>query len=310
MRTTTTIDTEYMLPRVAAAFLRVEQGEAAFIETNTTLAVPKLLGALKQAGLGVSAVRYVIVTHAHLDHAGGASALMEACPQATLLCHPRAARNLIDPAKLVASAKRVYGEEPFSRLYGEIRAIPAARVAEQADEATVTLGGATLRFLHTEGHARHHLVVHDEVTSSVFTGDAFGLAYPQLQRGRRFAFPSSSPIDFDAPQARVSIDRVLALGPERVLLTHFGEYRDAAVIGAQLKRWVDFSEAAIDDCVRRGQRDCQAHLKGLLEKELQVRAAEAGLTFDASDRELLALDLDLNAQGLVYVVGKRLSPTP
>jgi glyoxylase-like metal-dependent hydrolase (beta-lactamase superfamily II) len=308
MSTTVTIDTEYLLPRFAAAYLRVEKGEAAFIETNTTLAVPKLLAALTDAELEPADVKYVIVTHAHLDHAGGASALMAACPQAVLLCHPRAARNLIDPTRLVASAKRVYGEEPFARLYGEIAPLAAGRVRELPDGATVTLGGATLRFLHTAGHAKHHFVVHDELKSAVFTGDAFGLAYPRLQRGGRFAFPSTSPIDFDAAEARVSIERVLALKPASVLLTHFGEFHDAPVIGAQLHRWVDLAQGAVDDCVQRGQVDCEQHLKALLAAEFERCAAEVGFTLDAQDHAVLALDLDLNAQGLAYVVSRRLAP--
>jgi glyoxylase-like metal-dependent hydrolase (beta-lactamase superfamily II) len=309
MSATVTIDTEYVMPRVAAAYLRVEQGEAAFIETNTTHAVPKLLAALADAGLAPGDVKYVIVTHAHLDHAGGASALMAACPNATLLCHPRAARNLVDPTKLVASAKRVYGEDNFQKLYGDIKPIPVARVRELADDATVTLGGATLRFFHTAGHAKHHFVVHDEATSAVFTGDAFGLVYPRLQRGGRFAFPSTSPIDFDAAEARKSIDRVLSVKPARVLPTHFGAFDDAAVIGAQMHRYIDLAQAGIDDCVARGQMDCEAHLKALFVAELERHAKEAGLVFDEQDRALLALDLDLNAQGLAYVVSRRLNPS-
>lgn len=308
MSTSVTIDTEYMLPRVAAAFLRVERGEAAFIETNTTHAVPKLLSALSDAGLSVEDVRWIIVTHAHLDHAGGASALMAACPRATLLCHPRAAKNLIDPTKLVSSAKRVYGEESFARLYGTINPIPQERVRELEDNAQLELGGAPLRFLHTAGHAKHHFVVHDEVRSAVYTGDAYGLVYPRLQRARRFAFPSTSPIDFDAVEARRSIARVRALKPSHVLLTHFGEFDDVDVIGDQLNAWVDLCEQSIEDCVRRAQLDCKDHLKGVLLRELERTAAIAGLSFDAQDKALLDLDLDLNAQGLAFVVSRRLAP--
>jgi glyoxylase-like metal-dependent hydrolase (beta-lactamase superfamily II) len=306
--TTVTIDAEYVLPQAAAVYLRVEDGEAAFIEANTTHAVPKLLRALSEQGLTPAAVKYIIVTHAHLDHAGGASALLSQCPQATLLCHPRAARNLIDPAKLVASAKRVYGEAPFAALYGDIAPIPAGRVRELADGATATLGRAPLHFLHTEGHARHHFVVHDESQAQVFTGDAFGLVYPRLQRARRFAFPSTSPIDFDAVEAHRSIDRVLALKPARVLPTHFGAFEDAGVIAAQLHRWIDVAQAAIDDCVKRGQLDCEAHLKGVMAREFEHATAEAGLTLDEGDRALLNLDVDLNAQGLAFVVSRRLAP--
>ena len=115
-----TIDCDYVLPQVACAYLRIQGDEAAFIETNTTHAVPKLLSTLAAEGMKPEQVRYVIITHVHLDHAGGTSALLAACPNATVLAHPRAARHLVDPEKLVASARAVYGEAKFDALYGKI----------------------------------------------------------------------------------------------------------------------------------------------------------------------------------------------
>jgi glyoxylase-like metal-dependent hydrolase (beta-lactamase superfamily II) len=305
-----TIDCHYLQPKLAAAYLRVEGREAAFIEANTTHAVPRLLAALTQTGLAPEDVRYVIVTHAHLDHAGGASALMAACPNATLLCHPRAARNLIDPAKLVASAQRVYGPAAFEQLYGAINPIPAARVRELADGAQVLLGSASFRVWHTAGHAKHHFVVHDVAREAVFTGDAFGLIYPHLQRARRFAFPSTSPIDFDAVEAHRSIDRIVGLAPAEVLPTHFGPYSDVEEIAGQLRRWIDVSQAAVEACMGRGQVDCEGVLREVLDAELLRATAEAGLTLTAEDRALLELDLKLNAQGLAVVVAKALEPRP
>lgn len=304
-----TIDTEYLRPQLAAAYLRIEGREAAFIETNTARALPKLLEALEEHRLSPADVRYVIVTHAHLDHASGASAVLAACPNATLLCHPRAKRNLVDPTRLVASATEVYGAQTFAELYGTIEPIAEARVRELADGEEVSFGQAKLRFLHTAGHAKHHFVVRDEAHDTVFTGDAFGLAYPLLQRHGRFAFPSTSPIDFDAAQARASIDRIVALKPRSVCLTHFGEYEDLQVIAAQLKRWIDASEAAITQCVRAGHGGAaaEAFLRAALGLHLEQMTAELGLTIGPAERELLELDLKLNAQGLAVVVAKQLT---
>src|SRR5262245_32932848 len=117
-RSVVTIDCDYIRPRFAAAYLRVAGDEAAFVETDTAHAAPKLLAALAEQGLSPEAVRWVIVTHVHLDHAGGAGAVMRACPNATLLAHPRAARHLVDPSKLTASAIQVYGDARFRDLYG------------------------------------------------------------------------------------------------------------------------------------------------------------------------------------------------
>ncbi|HEY2510095.1 MAG TPA: MBL fold metallo-hydrolase, partial [Polyangiaceae bacterium] len=177
-----TIDCD-LIPRFTAAYLRVAGDECAFVEAHTPHALPKLLGALEAQGRRPEEVRWIVVTHAHLDHASGASALLAQCPNAVLLAHPRAARHLIDPQKLVASATQVYGEARFAELYGRIDPIPADRVRALEDGARFPLGDATLTVHHTAGHAKHHFVVHDPALKTVYTGDTFGLVYPALQRG-------------------------------------------------------------------------------------------------------------------------------
>ena len=127
------IDCKYLRPQFAASFLIQEGERAVFVENNTAHSVPLLLGRLRVRKLSPNQVDFIIVTHVHLDHAGGSHALMEACPNAILLAHPRAAKHLIDPTRLVESAKRVYGVEHFRELYGEIGAIPKERVREMAD---------------------------------------------------------------------------------------------------------------------------------------------------------------------------------
>ncbi len=301
----TTIDCDYVGPGIAAAYLRVAGREAAFVEANTTHAVPKLLATLAQAGRSVDEVKYVVVTHAHLDHAGGASALMAACPNATLLCHPRAARNLIDPTKLVASAIRVYGEQPFHALYGAINPIPAVRVRELADGEAFTLGNDRFTVHYTAGHAKHHFVVHDEAMSAVFTGDAFGLVYPHLQRAGRIAFPSTTPIDFDSAEAHKAVDRIVGLQARTAYLTHFGGWHDQAVIAEQLHRWLDFCQQAIDGCIREGRRHAEGRLRELLAAEMTRVLAPLNPT--AEDHRLMEFDLTLNAQGLAVVVERALT---
>ena len=302
---TRTIDCNYVLPQLAAAYLRVQGDEAAFIETNTSHAAPRLLEALAGAGLRPEQVRWVIVTHVHLDHAGGASALMKALPRATLLAHPRAARHLIDPSRLVASATQVYGADTFARLYGAIDPIDAARVRAMDDGAEVELGGERLQFFHTRGHANHHFIVVDRGASSVFTGDTFGLVYPHLQRAGRFAFPSTSPTEYDGAEARSSVDRVEKLGVDRAYLTHFGEVADLAEVGAQLRRWLERSDELVQQAASRAPGEREAFIRGHLAARMEEEAARVGLTFTAEDRKLLELDLDLNAQGLAFVAGKK-----
>ena len=303
-----TIDSEYTgHPRFAAAFLLREGDEAAFVETNTANAVPRLLETLGSQGLEPQQVRYVIITHVHLDHAGGASALMEACPNATLLAHPRAAKHAIDPAKLVASAKAVYGEEAFTQMYGTIGPIDAGRVQALDDEATVAWGGRTLRFLHTRGHANHHFCVVDDRTSSVFTGDAFGLVYPDLQDAGLWALPSTSPTDFDASEAKASLDRIVGTGAGTAYLTHFGGHKPLQEIADQLHRQLDDYGAIVDDAMSSGvdgdelDAMCRRRVEAIFEPYLTTARRRDAV----QPGGMLAMDVDLNAQGVAFAVRKR-----
>lgn len=301
-----TIDCEYVQPGFAAAYLLVEGREAAFVETNTTHALPRLLAALERAGRGPEDVRWVIVTHVHLDHAGGASALMQACPNATLLAHPRAAPHLIDPSRLVQSARKVYGDAHFDALYGRIDPIPAERVRSMQDEETLAWGARTLRFLHTRGHANHHFVVHDSASDGVFTGDAFGLRYPVRQDAGLFVFPTTSPTEYDPDAAIESVKRIAKTG-SRVFLTHFGEITDVAAAEAQLLGHLAFSA----DLLARAQAGGEAGdaLQAFCHRELVAHYREtfaaSGLAIDPGDDPVLKLDLELNAQGIAFVAAKR-----
>ncbi|HEY6461923.1 MAG TPA: MBL fold metallo-hydrolase [Polyangiaceae bacterium] len=300
-----TIDCD-VLPRFSAAYLRVAGDECAFVETHTTHAQPRLLAALAEHGLRPEQVRWIVVTHAHLDHAGGAGALLARCPNATLLAHPRAARHLIDPARLVASATQVYGAARFAELYGHIEPAPAARVRALEDGATFDLGDATLRVHHTAGHAKHHFVVDDPATASVYTGDAFGLVYPALQARGRFALASTSPTDFDAAEARQSIDRIVALGEKSACLTHYDAVDDVAAVGAQVRAWVDRSEGWLAEATRSDApladltRELQAKIRAAIDEESTRR----GLGFGEAEKKLLTLDVDLNAQGIAFVADR------
>lgn len=300
-----TIDCD-VLPAFTAAYLRVAGDECAFVETHTAHALPKLMNELAARGKKPEQVRWVVVTHAHLDHAAGASAVLAKCPNATLLAHPRAARHLIDPSKLVASATGVYGEERFAKLYGRIDPIPEARVKILEDGATFELGGATLTVHHTAGHAKHHFIIDDPAISSVFTGDTFGLVYPALQSHGRFALATTSPTDFDPIEARKSIEKVLSLDETSACLTHFDAVQDLAQCAEQLHRWIDRSEkwldreAASDHSMDRMHAEIARDLRAAIEEETSGKLTK-------SEWDLLSLDIDLNAQGVAFVANKKRS---
>jgi glyoxylase-like metal-dependent hydrolase (beta-lactamase superfamily II) len=295
------IDTGFHRPLFDASFLMVENGRAAFIDTGTNFAVPRLLAALDDLGLPRDAVDYVIPTHVHLDHAGGAGLLMQSLPKATMLVHPRGVRHMVDPAALYQGALAVYGQAAMDREYGTLVPVPAERVQATDDGMTVHLAGRPLQFIDTPGHARHHHCVWDEHSRGWFTGDTFGLSYREFDTmAGAWAMPTSTPVQFEPEALRQSITRLLAREPQRMYLTHFGQA--GGTIG-DVRRLAAMLFAQLDDMVALGQslRDAperhdalKTGLAGLVRQQLQghgVHDVDAGLAG-------LALDIELNAQGL------------
>jgi len=293
-----TIDTGFVRPQFDAAYLLVEQGRAAFIDCGTNHAVPRLLAALDDAGIAPAEVDWLILTHVHLDHAGGAGELIARLPNARLLVHPRGARHMIDPAQLWAGASAVYGEAVMEQTYGRLRPIAAERVVEAADGHVVELAGRTLRCLDTPGHARHHLCVFDARANVCFTGDTFGLSYREFDGAHGpFILPTTSPVQFDPLALHASIDRLIALRPAAMYLTHYGRVEDlerlAADLHAQIDAMVALTRAAAD------QPDRHAALMASLTDLYAERARAHGWTRGREALcQLLAMDIELNAQGL------------
>jgi glyoxylase-like metal-dependent hydrolase (beta-lactamase superfamily II) len=295
----TLVDTGYVRPRVAAAYIVRGARSAAIVETATSLCAPRILAALGTAGVAPEDVSHVIVTHVHLDHAGGAGALVRALPRAKLVVHPRGARHMVDPAKLVAGTTEVYGAEAFRRLYGEVVPVPAERVIEAPDGFTVDLGSRPLRVLDAPGHARHHFVLHDPASAGFFTGDAFGLSYRELDSAAgAFVFPTTTPVQFDPPALHATVDRMLAEKPARLYLTHYGMVTgDVPAVAAALHR-------NIDGHVRRARAAPSGPgrheaIRAGLEAELRDELVRQRATLPPDEAvRLFAEDLDLNAQGL------------
>jgi len=306
-----TIDCD-VTPQFTAAYLRTAGEECAFIETETSHARPKLLAALEKAGRRVEDVRWIVVTHAHLDHAAGAGGLLAVCPNAKLLAHPRAARHLIDPTKLVKSATAVYGEERFAKLYGKIDPIPADRVRALEDGETFELGGATLRVHHTAGHANHHFVIDDAATETVYTGDSYGLVYPALQARGLFALATTSPTNFDAKEARISIELIKGLGEKYACLTHFDASSEIEGIAQQLHGWIDRAEAWVDEAARGTETvdEITARLRTAWRDAIAREVEARGLSFGEREWGVVAMDIDLNAQGLAVAAELKRHPPP
>ena len=295
----TAVDTEYLHPGQAAAHVIVDSGRAAFVDVGPNSAVPYLLGALAELGIARDAVDYVLLTHVHLDHAGGAGALMRELPGARALLHPRGAPHMIDPTRLTAASQAVYGEARFRRLYGQLVPIPQARVQVVNDGERVQLGGRTLELIHTEGHARHHYVVADPAHASLFSGDTFGISYRALDsENGAFITPSTVPTQFD-PQAHLaSIDRILSYRPESVYLMHFSRVTGVLRLGAALKEQI--SELAAIACAHAGHPECASRIRAdMLALWLRRARAHGCRLSDDEIERTLAGDLTLNTQGLI-----------
>lgn len=295
----TAIDSHFVRPGLAAIHLIKEQGRAAIIDTGTNYSLPYVLETLNSKGLSPQDVSYVIVTHVHLDHAGAAGLMMQQFPNARLVVHPRGARHMIDPAKLVAGASAVYGEAVVRQTYGEIIPVAAERVIEAPDNFELDFNGRKLVFLDTPGHARHHFCIWDERSRSVFSGDTFGISYREFDiKGREFIFPTCTPVQFEPAAAHASIDRIIAMKPSCIYLTHYTRItqleRLAADLHHMLDAYVELGRQLHDAGVKRHEL-----LKAGVE-EIMLQALQAhGCVLPLEEvSRLLGMDFELNAQGI------------
>ncbi len=300
------IDSGYTGPDVAAIHLIEEGGRAALVDTGNNESLRHVLEALAATGLSAESVDYVLLTHIHLDHAGGAGAFMQAFPNARLVVHPRGARHMAEPSKLFAGVSAVYGPERAKELYGELIPIPVERIIEAGDGHELDLAGRKIRVFDTPGHARHHVCYFDTKSRSFFTGDTFGLSYRSLDvEGRPSIFPTTTPVQFEPEAMHASIRRMEAEAPTAMYLTHYAQVTDVPRLAADLHRLIDAHVAIAErHAAAEGRKDLiEADIWALVGEE----AARNGWTVpEAEWRRILALDVELNAQGLdVWLAGRQ-----
>jgi glyoxylase-like metal-dependent hydrolase (beta-lactamase superfamily II) len=293
------VDAHYLRPRLAAIHLIKADDRVALVDTGTNESLPRVLAALDELGVSKEQVDYILLTHIHLDHAGGAGLMMQCFPNARLVVHPRGVRHMIDPSRLIEGATAVYGVEEMGRLYGDVLPIDAARIVEASHGLRLDLAGRILHILDTPGHARHHVCIRDELTGCIFTGDAFGLSYPECDvAGRQFVYPATTPVQFDPEEMHASINLLMSFNPGAVYLTHFSQVRDVAGTATELHRLID---AYVD--IARQHRDAGMSRHTLIRdglSALMVREMAAIGSPLPPERilELLQQDIEINAQGL------------
>jgi len=298
------VDTHHLGRMLDASHLIVDDGCVAFVDTGTGLSVPHLLAALEAKQLSVDAVQWVLLTHIHLDHAGGAGVLLRHLPNARVVVHPRGARHLADPSRLIGATVDVYGADFFARQYGEVAPVPLDRIVVTDEGMTLSLGRRTLQFLHTPGHATHHYSIWDEAASAVFTGDTFGVSYRDFDvDGDAFVFPTTSPSHFDPDDMRRSIDRIARLGASAAYLTHYSRIetvtRHADALHVALDAYVDIAKR------HRSTDGRESRMRAEMFDWLSNRLDRHGDRHDHASRHAkLDLDIELNVQGLMHWIDK------
>ncbi len=292
------IDTEFVRPQLDASHLIFEGGRGAFVDTGTHHSVPNLLAALSAADLAADDVDYILLTHVHLDHAGGVGRLAESLPRARVVVHPRGAAHVRDPSKLIAATKAVYGAEVYARYYGEMRAVAAERIVTVEEGERLPLGRRTLEFIHTPGHALHHLCIVDRDAGEIFAGDTFGVSYRELDTAAgEFVFAATTPSQFDPVQLHASVDRILQLRPKAAYLTHYSRVEDIPRLGADMHADIDAYVAIAARCAALPERS--ERIAAELFDHLSARLDAHGHPGDASLRHaLLDGDVRLNTAGL------------
>jgi glyoxylase-like metal-dependent hydrolase (beta-lactamase superfamily II) len=299
-----TVDTHHVRPKLDASHLIIDGGRVAIVDTGTALGVPYILAALAELDIEPHAVDYILLTHIHLDHAGGAGALLKHLPNANVMVHPRGARHLVDPSRLIAATIEVYGKEFFAATYGNVVPIAAERVISSDDGHEFTLGNRTLSVWHSPGHAIHHQVFVDQFARVIIAGDAFGVSYRELDfAGKAFIIPATTPSQLDPPAMMASIERIAQWHPQAVYVTHYSRLTEIKRLTADLiagiQRWSELTRQ-----VKQQQGDLstlKAVLSGDIQRELAIHSNPS---FAAQGLELLTMDIDLDAQGLWHWVNQ------
>ncbi|MGG0657649.1 MBL fold metallo-hydrolase [Rummeliibacillus pycnus] len=288
------------LPNRTSSYLLKDE-KIALIETSASPSVPYILKALEELHISPEEIDYLILTHIHLDHAGGAGVFMQHCPNAKVYVHPKGVRHLVDPSRLIDSAKSVYGEK-FDGIFGEILPIDEEKFYAVENGDTLTLGKSTLTFYHTKGHANHHISIHESLTNGMFVGDTTGVYYPDMAKEDfDIILPSTSPNQFDPDLMEESIQLYEKINPDTLYFGHYGAYPHPEIAYAEVRRYLPlFVEAGRQamkeesDFTKQVNRTDQILLESIL-NELQAK----GLPKDHPVFNVIPLDIEVSAMGIV-----------
>ena len=292
------VDTGFERESFDASYLIVDGDQAAFVDVGTNYSAPRLIQTLSELGLNKDNVRYIILTHIHLDHAGGAGEMMHLCSNAQLIVHPRGVRHMIEPSALRSGAVAVYGEDAVQLAYGALLPIEAKRITEANEGFEIHLGKRVLKCLDTPGHAKHHIAIWDSISKGVFTGDTFGLSYREFDtENGGYVMPTTTPIQFDPVALRESVERIAALQPDCIFPTHFSRVDDVQKLKLLFLKQLDEMVSLAISLKESSQRheNIKNGLLDIYEKYLKEHGCNLS---KAEIGDFLKIDLELNAQGI------------
>lgn len=301
----TCIDTQHIRSDFVAAYLLEDEGHAAFVDTGCYFSVPILLATLDAKNIKPENVDYILLTHIHLDHAGGAGELIRHLPNAKVYVHKFGEQHMIDPSKLRAGVIKVYGELFFKQFLGDLIPIPKHRIAISKDGEEITLGSRVLKFINTPGHARHHLCIWDEKSRGIFSGDTLGVSYREFDTVHgELIFPPTTPIQFDPQTWKNTIHQLMDLVPKYAYLTHFNRIEFKPNSAQMLIKNID-GFVKIAQTLKNANNRHKAIKKALLDYLLTIAKAH-GVAFDKAQQiKLFKGDLEICTQGLGVWLDKK-----
>ncbi len=295
------IESGYHYPGHDAIFLCKCDDEVAVFDAGTDVSITRVVAALKQLDIALSAVKFVLISHAHLDHCGGAGALLERLPNAQCYASVGTCKHLQDPRALCAGARQIYTTD-YDSLYGEVLPVPAARCTILKEGSTITLGSRTLQIVEVPGHTFDHIAVIDQVADCIFAGDTFGVFLPP-----EFGLPEilripAAPTQFAPDRWKNSIKRLVEFGTKRVFATHYGEISGdlnlkADQLCAELDWFVELARKT------RGHAEPEAFIKSEITKRWLDSFA---LTAADIPEHLYAIELTLCTKGIALWMDQHL----
>ncbi|MGN7297751.1 MBL fold metallo-hydrolase [Ferdinandcohnia sp. SAFN-114] len=287
----------------------IKEDKITIVETSASPSIPYILDGLKELNIDPIDVQYIIVTHIHLDHAGGAGLLLEHCPNAKVVVHPKGARHLVDPTRLISGAKAVYGKN-FDSLFNPILPIPEEKLIIKSNQEELEIGrNCSLVFFDTPGHANHHFSIYEPVSNGIFTGDTIGIYYHELVKDNIELFlPSTSPNQFRPDAMLESAKRVNDLGVSAIYFGHYGMSTNVNEVFAQLHQWlpifVNAGKKSFIDHPLATEVEHKEIIKELILKEITAYLDEKNVPRHHEVYEILSLDLDICAMGIVDFLQK------